>query len=152
GVQMANTRNRSSFQDPGGNGGRPPGDHLIVLHSIGQRYATKRITRAEDGKIDARGYDEAKYFSVETIAVASLNELGVVLTRLTTQPFAFIIRAEPLPDIDRNHARRLLHRDPETGDEPTFEAAARYWFAVDMDKIAAPVLTDPVTDPDGAID
>jgi hypothetical protein len=153
---MVNIRRPRSFQDPappGGEGGRPVGDHLTVLRSVNRRFATKRITRhPQTGEISNRGYDLERHFAVEIIAVASLTELSVVLTRLTTQPYEFVVRGEPLPGIDRDHARRLLHRDPETGDEPTFEPAVRHWFAVDMDDIAAAALSDPVTDPDGAID
>jgi hypothetical protein len=46
----------------------------------------------------------------------------------------------------------LLHRDPKTGDEPTFSAAPRRWFALDFDHIQAPALTDAATDPEAAIE
>ena len=45
-----------------------------------------------------------------------------------------------------------MHRDPENGDPPTFAAAAHHWLAIDLDQVGCPDRTDPVTDPEGAIE
>jgi len=128
------------------------GDTLTILHSRGRNYATKQLRRTKAGKVVNRNYGNEKYFRVESRPVADFAEYCAALTALTKEIFAFILRGEPLANINRNHARRLLHRDPKTGDEPTFEPAARRWFALDFDHIQAPALTDAGTDPEGAIE
>ncbi len=71
------------------------------------------------------------------------------LASLTKLPFAFPIRGAPLPGINRHHSRRLLH--PHEGDPATFQEVPR-WFLVDVDHVPAPALTDPVRDPEGAVE
>src|SRR5262249_46784582 len=51
------------------------------------------------------------------------------------------------PGINRSHTRRLLHKDPKSGEAATFASAARRWLSLDFDHAPAPPLTDVVTDP-----
>jgi hypothetical protein len=127
------------------------GDTLTILHSVSRKYATKQLRLTKSGKVENRSYGNEKFFRVESRPVADFAEYSAALTALTKEIFAFIIRGSPLANINRTHARRLLHRDPKTGDEPTFSAAPRRWFALDFDHIQAPALTDAATDPEAAI-
>jgi hypothetical protein len=127
-------------------------DRLTVLHSVNGRYATKRIGKTKKGEIQNRSYGSEKHFRVESILVGDFAELSAELAQLAEQHFAFVIRGEPGPGINRKHARRLLHPDKKTNDPPTFTAAPRHWFAIDLDHIAAAALTDPANDPEAAVE
>lgn len=109
-------------------------DTVTILRSPG-RYATKQFSLGADGKIVSKGYDEAKHFRVFERTVSSLVTLGQLLDRISMDPFSTVIRARPVEGIDRQYARRLLHADRETGDPATFEACARQWLLIDVDKI-----------------
>jgi hypothetical protein len=116
-------------------------------------HATKRITRnPKTGEIKNRSYDREHHFRVEIIPVADFTALCDALGRLTREPFAFVVRGAPVPGINLAYTRRLLHPDKKSGDPATFTAAPQHWFAIDMDHIAAAVLTDPAADADSAIE
>ena len=126
---------------------------LTVLHSINKKHAAKRFSiNRKTGQIKNRSYDNEKYFRVEEIKLAGFEALAATLTRLTKEPHAFVVRGEALPGINRKYARRLLHRDPRTREEPAFKAVPRHWFALDMDHIDCPAAIDPRNDPDAAIE
>jgi putative DNA primase/helicase len=127
------------------------GDTLTVLTSSGI-YATKRIRRTKAGEIKNRSYGNAAHFRVEITPVDDFAGLCTVLTELAGHSYSFVIRGTPLPHTNLAHTRRLLHPDRKTKEPATFEAAPRHWFASDIDHLAAPPLTDPVTDPDGCIE
>jgi hypothetical protein len=125
---------------------------LTVLVSISNLYATKRICRdRKTSKFIKSSYGCETHFQVRQLDLKGFDHLCKSLERLTKRSSAFVIRGEPLPGIDVNKTRRLIHPDPAIGDPATFAAAARRWFAVDIDKVRKPVAIDPVTDPDGAI-
>jgi hypothetical protein len=128
-------------------------DRLTVLTSVSDLYATKRIrSDRKTGKVIKTSYGCESHFRVTQVDLTDFDHLCRCLDTLRQRPFAFVIRGEPLPGIDRNKTRRLLHPDPETGEAATFTAAARHWFAVDIDKVKKPVAIDPATDPDAAIE
>ena len=86
-------------------------------------------------------YDRAFEFAVTERPVASLLDLGRLLASIETYPAVCIIRGRPLPEINRNRCRRLIY--PTIDDEgrewePTFEAAARRWIALDFDDLPVP--------------
>jgi hypothetical protein len=126
-------------------------DMLTILHSVDGKFATKRFSRhPKTGKLRNRSYDKAYQFRVELRPVKSIDELYAALDDLSRQPQAFVIRGEPLPNTNLHYTkRRFRARDNEPA---TFGEAARRWLAVDMDHIPAPAGTEPVTDPDGAIE
>jgi hypothetical protein len=133
--------------------GRPESDTLTVLTSVSGKHAAKQFSlNRKTGELKNRSYGSEKFFSVETIALSGIADLAQTLARLTAQRFAFVVRGELLPAANPKHTRRLLRRDPRTGDEATFKPAPRHWFAVDMDHVARPVLTDPRDDPECAIE
>ena len=126
---------------------------MIVLFSVSRLYATKRIRRdRKTDKVIVNGYGKETFFSVTTVDLTGFPHLCRYLETLTQRSTMFVIRGEPLSDTDRKKTRRLIHADPETGECPTFEPAARLWFAVDIDKVRKPAAIDPVADPEGAIE
>jgi hypothetical protein len=128
-------------------------NRLTVLCSVSGMYATKRIRRErKTGKVVKTPYGRETHFQVKQVDLSGFDHLCKCLYTLTQRPFAFVIRGEPLPDADLAKTRRLLYRDPDTGDPATFATAARTWLAVDIDKVRKPVAIDPVSDPDGAIE
>jgi hypothetical protein len=126
---------------------------LTVLTSVSGLYATKRIRQdRKTGKFVKTDYGREKHFRARTVGFSGFAHFCRCLERLTQCLFDFVIRGEPLAEIDLQKARRLLHDDPETGEAATFTEASRSWFAVDLDKVTKPVAIDPITDPDGAIE
>jgi hypothetical protein len=126
---------------------------LTVLTSVSGLYATKRIRQDhKTGRIVKTDYGREKHFRVQTVELSSFAHLCRCLDRLTQRTLAFVVRGEPLPGVDMQKARRLLHDDPETGEAATFSEAPRQWFAADIDKVRRPIAIDPVADPDGAIE
>lgn len=130
------------------------GDSFTVLHSVNRKHAAKQFTLISNKKtgkreIKSRSYGYETLFRVETIALDGFDDLAVALDRLIGQRFAFPIRGVPIAGINLNRTPRW--KRPRQG-RATFEAAAHHWFCVDLDHLDAPALTDPVTDPKGAID
>ncbi len=126
---------------------------MTVLSSVSGMYATKRIRRhRKTGAVTKIPYGRETYFQVEQVGLSGFDHLCKVLDALKQRTFAFVIRGEPLPDANLVKTRRLVYPDADTGDPASFAAAARSWFAVDIDKARKPVAIDPISDPDGAIE
>jgi len=126
---------------------------LIVLSSISNLVMTKQIRRAaKTGKLIKSPYPGEKFFRVDKVGLACFSDLASALGKLAGTRHAFVVRGEPLPETNRAKTRKLVHDDPETGDRASFAEAARHWFAIDIDKVPAPVATDVVNDPDDAIE
>jgi hypothetical protein len=96
-------------------------DALTILRSTSGKYATKQFSPKKDGTIQNRSYGNEKFFSVVTVEVSDVVQLGHALAQLVDKPFDFVIRGAPLPGINRKHARRLLYPDKKTGDAATFQ-------------------------------
>jgi hypothetical protein len=124
---------------------------LPILHSVDGKFATKRFNRhPKTGKLRNKSYDRAYQFRVELRPVNNLDVLYAALVDLGRMPHAFVIRGEPLPSTNLHYTKRRFR--PHGNEPATFAAAARRWFAVDMDHIPAAPLTDPITDPEGTAD
>ena len=132
------------------------GDILTVLRSVNKLHAAEQFTliRGKKGyrnKIKNKSYGNEKYFRVEEIEVADIDEFYATLDRLTGDPLAFILRGEPLPDINPNYTRRLLHNKGD--DLATFKSVNRRWAMFDLDHLSVTTaLTDPAFDPEDAIE
>jgi hypothetical protein len=132
-----------------------PLDSLTVLRSVHNKHAAKQFTfvkgkRGEPDRIANKSYGKESHFRVERVSVGGFAELNAALDRLAADPFAFLIRDEPLPHTNLNHTRRWAR--PHGNEPATFAPMLRRWLPVDLDHIAAPPLTDVVTDPDAAIE
>jgi hypothetical protein len=126
---------------------------MTMLYSVNKLLMTKRVRRDnKTGKLIKSPYGHEKFFRVRTVGLAGFSDLAANLAILTGERYAFVVRGEPIAETNREKARRLIYDDPETGDRATFAEAPRHWFAVDLDKIPAPALTDAANDPHGTID
>ena len=119
------------------------GGGLTILRAASRRIATKRFSALRDGRVRKSGYGNERFFALEPAEADNILALAALVHRLERDPHAFIIRGAPLPDADRNRARRLLHPDPSTGDPPTIVAADRAWVMMDLDGVACPAGLDP---------
>ena len=132
------------------------GDTLVILRSVSGKHAAKQITlmkgkKGKPARIDVKPFGKETHFSVSEIAIGNVADLHRELDLLTRDPFSFAVRGRPLPSINRHHTRRLLHKDPKTGEPPTFAPQARRWLMVDCDHLLAPPLTDVIVHPDDAV-
>jgi hypothetical protein len=129
-------------------------DSLTILHSRGI-HAAKQFTLIRGGggapdRIAVQPYGNAKHFGVEEIPIDGFTSMAAALEQASRDPYVYIVRGAPLPAINRKHARRLLY--PDNGDPASFCEAARHWFALDFDHLAAPPLCDPVNDPEAIVE
>lgn len=108
-------------------------DTITVLECAPQLRLAKLL------KVDgtAEDYDSPRRFTVSEHPVSSLTGLHQGLIALCHQPQRCLVRAAPINGPAKG-IRRLLHRDPETGDEPTLREIPRRWLALDLDGIARP--------------
>ena len=115
---------------------------VTVLRTAPGLRATKLVRRNEIGEIQIDGYLAGKHFSVDEIAVGSVQEFAAVLDGISLDPRAFVIRGEPLPGIDRARCRRLIYTH-EDGSPPTFRDVARPYVVLDFDQVPGPYRSDP---------
>jgi hypothetical protein len=130
-------------------------DYLTVLHSVHKKHAAKQFTflpgkKGNPDKTQNKSYGQESHFRVEQIPVDNFGDLNTALERLAVDPFAFIIRDEPLSHTNLNHARRWAR--PHGNEPATFAPAPRQWLPIDLDHITAPALTDVIFDPEAAIE
>ena len=130
--------------------GVPNSDVLTVLRALGNKVATKRIYRTKTGDVKVLGYDRAYEFCVTARPINCFADLVGVLSELRCDPFAFVIRGAPRPDINWRCTKRRLR--PRGSEPATFDPAARRVLPVDIDHLAAPAATDPAIDPGGAVE
>lgn len=123
-------------------------DMVTVLRTRGLA-ATKTIGPSANGAPDiVASYGSSKYYSVREETVEGLSDTIKVLDAIPWD--SFIIRGQPLRDIDRSRCLRRLYADRETGEPATFEAVPRRWLLVDLDSIECPEGTDPCDGPKAA--
>lgn len=111
-------------------------DSITLLRSMGP-VLTK--TWQADGAI--KGYDRAKNYSVETLAVSNIRDLSEQLARIEAKPTTVVIRGEPKPSTDLNYSERTLQ---------AFDEKPRRWLALDIDS-HIPLLLDPVAEPEETV-
>ena len=109
-------------------------DGITVLRCApGLRLA--KLLRADGGFLD---YDSPRRFGAVEHPVSSLAELHRALLTLQRDPQRCVVRAALVNGPTAQGIRRLLHRDPETGDEPTLREVPRRWLALDLDGLERP--------------
>lgn len=111
---------------------------LTVLRSRGPRLAK---TLEADGSI--RAYGDARIFDLAAFPAANLADLEPVLQHLLERPDLCVVRGAIADPARVQSVRRLLHRCPHSGDEPTLREVPRRWVALDMDGLPAPEGLDP---------
>jgi hypothetical protein len=117
---------------------RDTGDNITILQSRGRRLA-KLIGR--DGCIV--DYDSARLFDLAAVKVSGLDALESLLRRLARRSDYCIVRGAIADPLRTRKVRRLLHRDPQTGDGPTLCDEPRRWLALDVDALPRPEATAP---------
>jgi hypothetical protein len=104
--------------------------------------AAKRAFRTPDGKVAFEDYGKAKHFRVAEQPVHDFRSFAAALDAISQNRRSLVVRGQPRPGIDRNHATRTIHEkvDLETGEvlEPSLEAVPRQWLLIDMDDIPHP--------------
>jgi len=115
----------------------PQCETLTVLRARGRRLA-KLITA--DGTVVA--YDAPKIFDLHEHPVTDVGQLEEALCELLARPDLAIVRGAVAVPTRTRGVRRLVHRCPETGDEPTLVERARRWLALDVDGLPLPAGLD----------
>ncbi|MCF3947755.1 hypothetical protein [Acidiphilium iwatense] len=115
-------------------------DTITILRSRGPRLT--KLIRA-DGSIV--GYDEARTYHGIEHEIENLDDLLAALTWLSSRADRCIVRAALVDPGRTSPIRRLLYRDPVTGDEPTLREVPHHWLATDWDTLERPDDLD-VTD------
>ena len=111
---------------------------LTVLRARGRRLA--KLIRA-DGTVVP--YDAAKTFDLLDHSVPDLDVLAETLTDFLARPDLAVVRAAIADPSRTRCVRRLVHRCPATGDEPTLREQPRRWLALDLDGLPLPIGLDP---------
>ena len=122
---------------------------LTILTSANHEPMAKRIVADADGmrKINAR---MSKRYWVQQREFDSIFDLHNILCELENDPYSFVIRGEPVADLDpMKPVRRLKYR--EGNDGPTFQDAGARWVCFDFDVITCPADINPASNPDAAI-
>ncbi|MFT8247253.1 hypothetical protein [Roseomonas sp. BN140053] len=89
------------------------------------------------------GYGLAKHVDLVPVLAPDRATLLLLLSELRGRERQGLLRGAIAQPWHRHNVRRLMHRDPETGDEPTILDVPRSWVALDCDGIPAPAGTDP---------
>ena len=113
-------------------------DSLTILRARGRRLA-KRMHL--DGRSES--YDQARTFTMHSVAVPDLNAIARLLAQLLPRPDCCVIRGESLDPARTDPVRRLLYADRETGNPPTLQERARHWLALDVEGVPLPSTVPP---------
>jgi hypothetical protein len=111
-------------------------DSITVLRAR-SRCLAKQIRR--DGGIEP--YDNAKIVDLAEIDVIDLSALEGLLRQLETRRDLCVVRGSVADPSRVTAVRRLLHKDAETGDEPTLRDVPRRWLALDIDRLSPPQVS-----------
>jgi hypothetical protein len=112
-------------------------DTITTVRAPGRRL-TKRIYA--DRSVD--DYELIRHFNLAEREIHGLDGLGQVLARLQSQTDTAVVRGAIVDPTHTKHVRRLLHRDPATGEAPTLVERPRRWVAFDIDDVARPAHVD----------
>ncbi len=115
-----------------------PSCGATVLHAAG-----RRLTKVWHADGSCTAYDKALLFDLHPVELANLDALLSLLRELELQPEKSITRGAIADPSRTRGVRRLLHRDPATGEEPTLRDVPRRWCALDVDGLSLPSAVDP---------
>lgn len=118
----------------------PHDPHALTLATARGRRLCK--LRHADGRVEE--YDSARRFDLVAARAPDLAALAGLLHALVRRHDTCVLRGAIRDPAGRAcGVRRLLHPDPETGDEPTLVEAPRAWLALDFDGLPLPADVDP---------
>jgi hypothetical protein len=109
------------------------GDTITIVCAHHRRLA--KLIRG-DGEIV--GYDAARTIDLDAVAIGDLGALRPLLTQLLRRPDCAVVRGGIADPARSRGVRRLLHPDPDTGDEATLRDVPRQWLALDIDGLPRP--------------
>lgn len=109
----------------------------ITVLTAHQGRLVKSYAAGVDGKVECCAYDDVGVFKHARYFANSLEDLGELVTRLSSQDNAILIRGTSKPT-----ANRELRRNTETFPEPD---AGCPWLMIDFDNIALPDGTNPTS-------
>lgn len=118
-------------------------DWLTILRCDEDHRAAKAF-RWKDGVWTSKDYDCGRLFEWQELQVGSIEDLSRELMRIEEDRRAFVVRGEPMPDIDR-WVRRLKH-DKDEHTPANFRGVDRRWACFDLDKSKVPpteIATEP---------
>lgn len=124
-------------------------DTITLLGTKAPIMAAKRIWLRDGQPPEIRDYDNAAHFDVFERPVASIDELGVLLSKVERQPRYMMIRGKVLASADLKNALRRKANGTDGGGA-CFEAAAHHVIPLDFDHIDCPVGFDPAAEPEAA--
>ncbi|WP_377810608.1 PriCT-2 domain-containing protein [Azospirillum sp. A29] len=129
-----------------------PVDTITILECTEDHRATKRIRLgpgATGTVID--GYDAGTWFMAREVPVSNFDDLAALLQEHSANPKAFVIRGASSGawSLEFPVRRTSISKPMQPA---AFRAQPRRWLAIDMDKVPMPAGTDPVSDPDDAIE
>lgn len=117
----------------------PQDPHAMTLATARGRRLCK--TRYAGGRVE--DYDAARKLDLATVQAHDLPALAALLRALAGRRDSCVLRGAIIDQTRARGVRRLLHRDPETGDAPTLAEAPRVWLALDLDGLPLPACADP---------
>jgi hypothetical protein len=97
---------------------------------------TKTVTRNADGTFDTSDYGNAARFHMVPRLMPTLEAMRDYLDDAAKKPFAFLVRAQPLPTLDISKPQ--LRRHARTDGTATLEPVERWWAALDLDDVPVP--------------
>lgn len=112
-------------------------DSITILRANGRCLAKRWHA---DGT--STGYDDAKRFSLHAEPITDLPMLGCLLANLSQRRDCAVVRGAIADPSRVRRERRLVHPDPETGDQPTLRDVPRRWLSLDLDGVPLPAGVD----------
>jgi len=106
---------------------------ITVVRSHGRRLA--KAIRV-DGSIE--DYGGVPTVDLAEVEIDGLDGLEALLCRIERRRDYCVVRGAIADRMRTRGVRRLLHRDPATGDEPTLREEPRRWAALDFDGVPRP--------------
>lgn len=117
---------------------------ILTCHQK-DKIATKTFSKGESGSIHKKSYDAGALFTHETKQASNLEDLSGILDGLSDKPNKFIIKGavkEDAPEV----VRRKFH-----GNDASFDAVARPYVMLDIDKQICPDYFDPTANPEEVV-
>jgi hypothetical protein len=109
------------------------GDSITILRCARGLRLSKLIR--PDGIVT---YDSTRTYDGWTVPIASLADIENLVSDIIHQQRLCVVRGRLIGGETVNGIRRLLYRDPETGEEPTLSDVPRQWLALDIEGVQRP--------------
>jgi len=118
---------------------------VTVLTCKQGKMATKKFVKKENGSIKKENFKAGKYFRHEEVPVHDLKSLGEALNSLAKEPRKLVIKGQIKKDMPTVVVRKV------NGSDATFDAVARPYIMLDIDKFACPEFMNPAKNPEESV-